>query len=47
MREELSQFERNEVWDLVPKLLHANVIGTRWIFKNKVDEEGNIIRNKA
>ena len=47
MREELSQFKRNEVWDLVPKPQHANIIRTKWIFKNKIDEEGNITRNKA
>ena len=47
MQEELSQFERNEVWDLVPKPQHADIIGTKWIFKNKTDEEGNITINKA
>ena len=47
MQEEKSQLKCNEVWDIVPKLLHANVIGTKWIFKNKADEEGNITINKA
>ena len=47
MQEELSQFEHNEVWDLVPKQYHVNIIGTKWIFKNKTNEKGNITRNKA
>ena len=45
--EELSQFGRIEVWDLVPKPHHVNVIRTKWIFKNKTYEKGNITRNKA
>ena len=47
MQEELEQFTRNEVWTLVPRPNHTNVIGTKWIFKNKTDEFGIIIRNKA
>lgn len=47
MQEELNQFERNEVWELVPRPSDQSVIGTKWIFKNKVDELGNITRNKA
>ena len=48
MHEELNNFERNEVWKLVekPKECH-NVIGTKWIFKNKQDESGIVVRNKA
>ncbi|XP_031116547.1 uncharacterized protein LOC116020206 [Ipomoea triloba] len=42
MQEELRQFERNQVWDLVPKQEGLNVIGTKWIFKNKTDEAGNV-----
>ena len=44
---ELSQFERNDVWTLVPRPKHINMIGTKWIFKNKSDEHGIITRNKA
>ncbi|WP_147276432.1 reverse transcriptase domain-containing protein, partial [Thalassococcus profundi] len=47
MQEELNQFVRNDVWYLVPRPKDKNVIGTKWIFKNKSDEHGNIIRNKA
>ena len=33
------------IWFQSPQ--HTNMIGTKWIFKNKIDEEGNIARNKA
>lgn len=47
MHEELEQFGRLDVWDLVPKPEHVNVVRTKWIFKNKIDEDENVIRNKA
>ncbi|CAM8948430.1 unnamed protein product [Rhodiola kirilowii] len=47
MQEELEEFARNDVWDLVPKPDGVNIIGTKWIFKNKSDTSGNITRNKA
>ncbi|KAK1644035.1 hypothetical protein QYE76_061840, partial [Lolium multiflorum] len=49
MQEELECFTRNEVWSLVerPKDHRINVIGTKWVFKNKQDEDGIVIRNKA
>jgi hypothetical protein len=47
MHEELHQFTRNDVWTLVPRSADHNVIGTKWIFKNKSDEHGIVIRNKA
>ncbi|KAG9450348.1 hypothetical protein H6P81_010313 [Aristolochia fimbriata] len=47
MQEELEQFSRNQVWTLVPRPANVNVIGTKWVFKNKIDEEGNVVRNKA
>jgi len=37
MQEELNQFKRSEVWDLVRILEGINVIGTKWIYKNKSD----------
>ncbi|CAM8980920.1 unnamed protein product [Rhodiola kirilowii] len=47
MQEELVEFARNDVWDLVPRPEGVNVIGTKWIFKNTSDATGNITRNKA
>ena len=47
MQDELNQFVRNDVWDLVPRPENANVVGTKWIFRNKSDEKGIVIRNKA
>jgi hypothetical protein len=46
MQEELNKFTRNEVWELVerPK---QNVIGTKWVLRNKQDEHGVVTRNKA
>ncbi|KAK8939176.1 hypothetical protein KSP39_PZI011715 [Platanthera zijinensis] len=46
MQEEL-QFERNKVWELVPKPKDHPIIGTKWVFRNKLDDQGVIVRNKA
>jgi hypothetical protein len=46
MQEELNNFMRNEVWHLVPRP-NQNVVGTKWVFRNKQDEHGVVIRNKA
>jgi len=47
MQEELNEFERNKVWNLVPKPENHSIIGTKWVFKNKMDENGKVVRNKA
>jgi len=47
MQDELNQFTRNDVWFLVPKTDDMNIIGTIWVFRNKMDEDGNIVRNNA
>ncbi|KAK2451190.1 putative mitochondrial protein [Trifolium repens] len=47
MQDELNQFQRNDVWDLVPKPVHKNIIGTKWVFRNKMNEQGEVVRNKA
>ena len=47
MQEELNQFERNKVWKLVPRPKDRTVIGTKWVFRNKMDETGIVTRNKA
>jgi hypothetical protein len=46
MQEKLNNLKCNEVWSLVerPK---QNIIGTKWVFRNKQDEHGVVTRNKA
>jgi hypothetical protein len=46
MQEELNNFKRNEVWRLVPRP-KQNVVGTKWVFRNKQDEHGVVTRKKA
>ena len=47
MQDELDQFKRNYVWDLVPRTQSQQIIGTKWAFRNKLDDSGVIIKNKA
>ncbi|GJX00584.1 retrovirus-related pol polyprotein from transposon TNT 1-94 [Tanacetum coccineum] len=47
MQEELNQFVANDVWDSVPLPMSQSVIGTKWVFRNKLDENGIVCRNKA
>jgi hypothetical protein len=47
MHDELHQFMRNDVWVLTPRPPYHNVIGRKWIFKNKSNEHGIVVRNKA
>ncbi|KAI3681162.1 hypothetical protein L6452_35946 [Arctium lappa] len=46
MQEELLQFKLQDVWDLVDLPKGHRAIGTKWIFRNKKDERGIVIRNK-
>eukprot|EP00253_Pinus_taeda_P026785 PITA_26785 len=46
MDEELDQIEKNDTWELVPRSHDKNVIGTKRIFKNKLNENGEATRNK-
>nr|GEY89120.1 Gag-Pol polyprotein [Tanacetum cinerariifolium] len=47
MQEELHQFDRLDVWELVDRPLCTNVINLKWLWKNKHDEENTVIRNKS
>ena len=47
VQEELNQFERNNFWELVEKPNNYPIIGTKWVFRNKLDDNGIVIRNKA
>lgn len=47
MQDELVQFERNKVQRRVPKPKDHTIIGSKWVFRNKLDEDGVVTRNKA
>ncbi|KAJ9565735.1 hypothetical protein OSB04_001701 [Centaurea solstitialis] len=47
MQEELNQFSALKVWRLVQRPQDKSIIDTKWLFKNKKDEHGTIVRNKA
>ncbi|GJU56335.1 retrovirus-related pol polyprotein from transposon TNT 1-94 [Tanacetum coccineum] len=47
MQEELHQFDRLQVWELIDKPFGKNVIKLKWLWKNKKDEDQTVIRNKA
>nr|GEU90386.1 copia protein [Tanacetum cinerariifolium] len=47
MQEELNQFIANDVWELVPQPRNMTIIGTKWVFRNMLDENGIVSRNKA
>jgi hypothetical protein len=40
MDEELDQIEKNDTWELVPRPKNTNVVDTKWVFKNKLNEYG-------
>jgi hypothetical protein len=46
MHEKLNNFKRNRVWFLVERS-NKNIVGTKWVFCNKQDEQGVVIRNKT
>jgi hypothetical protein len=47
MDEELDQIEKNDTWELVARPKNKNVIDTKWVFRNKLNEYGQVTRNKA
>ena len=47
MEEELSQIKKIDSWELVPRPKDKNVIGTKWVFRNKLGENGQVTTNKA
>nr|GEY76323.1 hypothetical protein CTI12_AA182560 [Tanacetum cinerariifolium] len=47
MQEELNQFVTSDVWELFSLPMSQSVIGKKWVFKNKLDEDGIVSRNKA
>ncbi|GJT27169.1 retrovirus-related pol polyprotein from transposon TNT 1-94 [Tanacetum coccineum] len=47
MQEELNQFITNDVWELVSNPMDMTIIGTKWVYRNKLDENRVVTRNKA
>jgi hypothetical protein len=47
MHEELENYERNQVWELVDAPPGCKTIGTKWVWKNKEGEKGEVVRNKS
>jgi hypothetical protein len=47
MHKELENFERNQVWELVEPTPNYKPIGTKWVWKNKEGENGEVVRNKS
>jgi hypothetical protein len=47
MHEELENFERNQVWELVDPPPGCKPIGTKWVWKNKEGEKGEVVINKS
>jgi hypothetical protein len=45
--EELENFERDQVWELVEPPPHCKPIETKWVWKNKEGENGEVVRNKS
>jgi hypothetical protein len=42
----LDHIEKNDTWELVPRSKNKNVIGTKWVFRNKLNEDGHVTGNK-
>jgi hypothetical protein len=47
MQEELNNFTRNQVWELVERPKNHNVIGTKWVYWNKEHEDCIVVKNKS
>jgi hypothetical protein len=45
MEDELNQIEKNETWEPVPRPKNKNVFGTKWVFRNNLNEDGQVTRN--
>jgi hypothetical protein len=47
MHEELENFERNQVWELVDPPPRCKPVGTKWVWKNKEGDKGEVVRNMS
>ena len=47
MNEQLEQIDKNQTWELVPRPASKNIVGTKWVFRNKLNEnDDKVMRNK-
>ena len=46
LKEEIEQIEKNKTWTLFPRPKDKNVFGTKWVYRNKLDENGELTRKK-
>lgn len=46
MKEEMDQIEKNQTWELISRLTDKNVIGSKWVFQNKLDEDDQVVGKK-
>ena len=47
MQDEFNQFKRNEVWNIVPWSKDKSAIGTKWVYRNKLSEDGKVMCDKV
>lgn len=47
MQEKINQFEHNKFWNLVHRPNHQSLIGTMLVYRNKLNEDESVIRNKV
>jgi hypothetical protein len=47
MNDELDQIEKNNTWEMVHRPEGKNIIGFKWIFKNKLNEQGQVVKKKT
>lgn len=47
VKEEINQFSKNNAWDLVPNLKTHKIAETKWVFRYKLIEHGNVVRKKT
>ena len=47
MKDELLEFKLHKVWTTVPCPKGKTIVGSPWLYKNKMDEDGIMTRNKA
>ncbi|GJU93741.1 retrovirus-related pol polyprotein from transposon TNT 1-94 [Tanacetum coccineum] len=47
MQDELNQFQRLDVWELVKRPIRRNIIGVKWLWKKKTNAKNTVIRNKS